>query len=193
MESSYFSNPVIFLLQVLFGAYILVLMLRFVLQLVRADFYNPISQFIVKITTPVLRPLRRIIPGLAGVDLASIVLIWLLQALELGLIVTISGIPLSPVMALAWAVPEMIGLLINIFLYAILIQVILSWVNPGGYNPATTIISNLTDPLLRPARRIIKPVGGLDLSPMAVIIGLYLLKMLLLPPLQMVTGSPFIK
>jgi YggT family protein len=93
--------------------------------------------------------------------------------------------------ALAWAIPELIGLVINIFLFAILIQVILSWINPGGYNPLTGIIHGLTEPLLRPARRLIPPIGGLDLSPMVVMIGLVLLKMLLLPPLQLLMASPF--
>ena len=87
--------------------------------------------------------------------------------------------------------PELVALLINLFLFAILIQVILSWVSPGGYNPVTGLIHSLTDPLLRPARRLIPPISGLDLSPMLVMVLLILLKMLLLPPLQILTGSPF--
>lgn len=191
MGSSYLTNPVVFLVQVLFGAYILVVMLRFLLQLLKADFYNPISQFIVKLTTPVLRHLRRVIPGLGGLDLASVVLMWVLKTIELALIITLSGLPLSPVMAFAWAVPELIKLCINVFLFSILIQVIFSWVNPGAYNPVTAVINSLTDPIMRPIRRIIPPIGGLDLSPMAAMIGLYLLQMLLLPPILALTGSPF--
>ncbi|MCP3671560.1 MAG: YggT family protein [Gammaproteobacteria bacterium] len=191
MGSSYLTNPAVFLIQVVFGAYIMVVMLRFLLQLFKADFYNPISQFIVKLTAPVLKYLRRIIPGLGGLDLASVVLMWLLKSIELALIVTLAGLPLSPVMALAWAVPELIKLAINVFLFSILIQVIFSWVNPGAYNPVTALISYLTEPIMRPVRKIIPPVGGLDLSPMAAMIGLYLLQMLLLPPIQALTGSPF--
>jgi YggT family protein len=189
--SSYFTNPITFLVQVLFGAYILVVMLRFLLQLFRADFYNPISQFIVKLTAPILKYLRRIIPGLGGLDLASVVLMWVLKAMELALVVTLAGLPMSPLMAFAWALPELLKLAINVFLFSILIQVIFSWVNPGAYNPVTTLISYLTDPIMRPLRRIIPPIGGLDLSPMAAMIGLYLLQMLLLPPLLAITGSPF--
>ncbi len=189
MGSSYFTNPLVFLIQVLFGAYIAVVMLRFLLQWVRADFYNPLSQFIVKATTPLLRPLRRIIPGFGGVDFASIILMWLLQSLELSLILLVSGAGLHAAVLL-WAIPELIALLINVFLVAIFIQVILSWVNPGAYNPASALLHSLTEPLLGPARRLIPPIGGLDLSPMLVIIGLYLLEMLLLPPLQVLTGSP---
>ena len=190
MGSSYFTNPVVFLIQVLFGAYILVVMLRFLLQLVKADFYNPISQFIVKATSPVLIYLRRIIPGLGGIDLSSVVFMWVLKTIELTLIVALAGLPLN-LMVFAWAIPELVRLAFNVFIFSILIQVILSWVNPGAYNPATALINSLTEPVLRPARKIIPPMGGLDLSPMATMIGLYLLQMLLLPPLLHLTGSPF--
>ncbi len=191
MGSSYFTNPIIFLVQILFGAYILVIMLRFLLQLFKADFYNPISQFIVKLTGPVLKPLRRIIPGFGGLDLASILLMWVLKTIELALVVTLAGLSVNPVMAFAWALPELIELCINVFLFSILIQVIFSWINPGAYNPLTALISYLTDPVMRPVRRVIPPIGGLDLSPMVAMIGLYLLQMLLLPPIQVLTGSPF--
>lgn len=190
MGSSYFTNPVVFLIQVLFGAYILVVMLRFLLQLMKADFYNPISQFIVKVTSPVLIYLRRIIPGLGGIDMASLFFMWILKVIELALIISLAGLPIS-LMLFAWAIPELIRLAFNVFIFSILIQVILSWVNPGTYNPATALINSLTEPVLRPARRIIPPIGGLDLSPMASMIGLYLLQMLLLPPILHLTDSPF--
>lgn len=156
MGSSYFTNPVVFLIQVLFGAYILVVMLRFLLQLVKADFYNPVSQFIVKVTSPVLIYLRRIIPGLGGIDLASIFLMWILKTIELALIIALAGLPISP-MVFAWAIPELIKLAFNVFIFSILIQVILSWVNPGAYNPVTALIDSLTEPVLRPARNILPP------------------------------------
>jgi YggT family protein len=191
MGGSYLTNPLVFLIQVVFGAYILVVMLRFLLQWARADFYNPLSQFVVKATTPVLRPLRRIIPGVGGLDIASLFLMWILKSIELGLITAIAGINLNPLGALVWSLPELLALLINVYLVAILIQVVLSWVSPGGYNPAAALIHTLTAPLMRPAQRLIPPISGLDLSPMLVMVGLALLKMLLLPPLQMLTGSPF--
>lgn len=191
MSSSYLTNPIIFLIQTLFGLYILAVLLRFLLQWVRADFYNPISQFLVKATNPPLKLTRRIIPGLGGIDLASLVLAWLLKSIEIQLIILVSGSSVNLIAPLIWALPELIELVINIFLFAILIQVILSWVNPGGYNPASALLYSLTAPVLRPAQRILPPMGGLDLSPMLVMIGLILLKMLLLPPLLTVTGSPF--
>ncbi|WP_211245090.1 YggT family protein [Sedimenticola selenatireducens] len=189
MGSNYLTDPLAFLIQVIFDLMILVVMLRFILQLVRANFYNPISQFTVKMTTPLLRPLRRVIPGMGGIDIASIVLMILLKTLELILIMLVSGTGVQPLAAMAIAIPELISLAINFFLIAILIQVILSWVNPGSYSPATDLIQSITAPLLRPAQRLIPPIGGIDLSPMAVLVALQLLKMLLIPPLQMLTAG----
>ena len=184
MESSYFTNPLVFLVQIIFGLYALVVMLRFLLQIVRADFYNPISQFIVKVTSPVLNPLRKIIPSIAGKDTASVVLAWLVLTIELILTFLIVGQGMQPLLALLMAIPKLLELIINIFLFSILIQVILSWVSPGNYNPAIGVIHSLTEPLLGPARRVIPPIGGIDLSPMVVMVGLYLLQMLLIPPVQ---------
>ncbi|MGD8911992.1 MAG: YggT family protein [Candidatus Thiodiazotropha sp.] len=192
MGSSYLANPLVFLVQTLFGLYILAVMLRFLLQLVRADFYNPISQFLVKATNPPLKPLRRIIPGIGGIDLSSLMLAWLLKAIELFLVLSITGNSINLIAPFIWAIPELVELLINIYLFGILIQVILSWVNPGSYNPATALLYSLTGPLMRPAQKILPPMGGIDLSPMLVMIGLILLKMLLLPPLLHLTSSPFL-
>ncbi len=191
MDSNYLTNPLVFLIQTLFGLYILVVMLRFLLQVVRADFYNPISQFLVKATTPLLRPLRRVIPGMGGIDFASIVLMWGLKTLELALLLMVAGAGAAFFGPLLWAIPQLVNLLINVFLFAILIQVILSWINPGAYHPAANLLYSLTNPVLAPARRLMPPMSGLDLSPMLVMIGLVLLKMLLVPPLEAITGSPF--
>lgn len=192
MGSNYLTDPLIFLVQTLFGLYIVAVMLRFLLQLVRADFYNPISQFLVKATNPPLKLFRRIIPGFGGIDLSSLILAWLLKAIELFLVLSIAGSSINLIAPFIWAIPELLELLINIYLFGILIQVILSWVNPGSYNPAVALLYSLTAPLMRPAQKILPPMGGIDLSPMLVMIGLILLKMLLLPPLAHLTGSPFL-
>jgi YggT family protein len=189
--SSYLANPIVFLIQTLFGLYIALVLLRFVLQWTRADFYNPISQFVVKLTSPVLRPLRQVIPGYGGMDIASLVLAWLLQAVELGLLALILGVDRNILGALAWALPALVSLAFNMILFAILIRVILSWVNPDPYNPAVGLLNRLTEPFMRPARRLISPIGGLDLSPMVVMIVLVVLEMLIVPPLKLVTASPF--
>ena len=103
MSDSYLTNPVVFLVQTLFGLYTAVVVIRFLLQLTKADFYNPISQFVVKVTTPALRPLRRIIPGYRGVDLSSLALAWLLKSAELALLTVILGLGRNPLGALAWS------------------------------------------------------------------------------------------
>jgi len=191
MDGNYLANPAIFLIQTLFGLYILAVVLRLILQLMKADFYNPVSQFLVRATHPPLKLLRRFIPGFGGIDISSIVLAWALKAAELSLVILLSGASVNALGPFLWAIPELVELLINIFLFAILIQVILSWINPGAYNPVSALLHSLTDPVMRPARRILPPISGLDLSPMLVMIGLVLLKMLLLPPLRVITGSPF--
>jgi len=191
MTSSYLTDPIVFLIRVLFGFYALIAMLRFLLQLVRARYDNPISQFVVKATTPVLRPMRRLIPGYARMDLSALVLVWLVISLELALLTLIAIPGANPTYALAWAVPELVHLGIYVFLFAIIIRALLSWVNPDPYHPVVGLLDGLTLPLLRPARRALPPVGGLDLSPLLPMLGLVLLDMLLLPPLRWITGSPF--
>ncbi|MGD8309122.1 MAG: YggT family protein [Chromatiales bacterium] len=191
MGDGYLSTPAVFLVQVIFGLYVALVMIRFLLQLVRADFYNPVSQFVVKVTSPALNPLRRVIPGYAGVDFASLLLAWVLKAIELSLVLAISGFSFSVLGPLVWAIPELVTLVVNIVLIAIVIQAILSWVSPGGYNPAAVVLHSLSEPVLRPVRRLIPPISGIDVSPMIAILGLILLKMLLLPPLKHLTSSPF--
>lgn len=180
----YFGNAAVFLIQTAFGFYILAIMLRFLLQWLRADFYNPVSQFLVKITTPALRPLRRLIPGFGGIDFASLVLILALQIIELVLVTKLLGQPLSVAGLLVLTVAELLSLLIKVFLFSILIQVILSWVRPGDHNPISLLLYQLNEPLLAPARRIIPVISGLDLSPILVLVLLQLSLILLVAPLQ---------
>ena len=184
MANPYVSNAATFLIHTLFSIYLLLVMLRFILQLLRADFYNPVSQFIAKATTPALRPLRRLIPGLFGIDTASVVLMFVLKAIELFLIIRISGGAATGIGLFVLTAAELLALVVNVFLFAIFIQVILSWINPGAYNPMTSLLNSITEPLLAPARRLIPATGGLDLSPMAVIIVLYLVSMLVVAPIR---------
>lgn len=183
MGSSYLTNPAEFLINTLFGLYILAIMLRFLLAWVRADFYNPVSQFLVKITNPALMPLRRIIPSAGKIDSSSIVLMLLLQMISLSLILLLRGSAISIGSLLIWSLGELLGLFLNVFLFAILIQVILSWISPGNYNPVVSLLYSLTEPVLRPVRKLVPPVSGMDLSPLVALIGIQLTKMLLLPPL----------
>jgi YggT family protein len=191
MSSSYLTDPLVFLVQTLLGLYTAVVLLRFYLQWVRADFYNPISQFVVKVTTPALRPLRQVIPGYAGMDLAALALAWLLKSLELAAVALLLGLDRNLLGALGWALPALVNLSLNIMIFAVLVRVILSWINPDPYHPAASLLYSLTEPLMRPAERLLPPIGGLDLSPVLVMVALVLFKMLLIPPLIYITGSPF--
>ena len=184
MGNPYVGNAATFLITTAFGLYILIVMLRFVLQIVRADFYNPVSQFIVRATNPVLRPLRRFIPGAGGIDLAAVLLMVTLKYVELSLTAWVVGHSPQFVGLLMLSVAHLLSLLVNVFFFAIIIQVILSWVNPGNYNPVIALVSSLTEPLLGPARRVIPPMGGLDLSPIVVLIALKLLDFLFIAPIM---------
>ena len=179
--NSYFANPLEFIITTLFSLYILAVMLRFLLGVVRADFYNPISQFLVRITNPLLIPLRKILPGFGKIDVAAIVLMLVLSVAMLLVIVLLRGTGVSVLPLLMMAVGELVMLAINVFLVAIIVQVIISWINPGSYNPVNALLHSLTTPILRPIQRIIPPLSGIDLSPLFALIGLQVLKMLIQP------------
>ena len=186
----YLSNAGVFLIKTLFGIYEVIILLRFLMQMVRADFYNPISQFVVKATSLPLKPLRRAIPGVAGMDIASLVLLLIVLIVELLLLSLITTLPMPSVIGLvALALVELLKLTINVFMFSVIILAILSWVSPGGYNPVANLLYQITAPLMRPARRILPPMGGLDLSPMFVIVILYLLILLIVDPLQHWAGG----
>ena len=191
MTGNYLTNPLIFLIQTLGGLYAFVAMLRFLLQLTKADFYNPISQFVVKVTSPVLMPLRRFIPGFRGMDISSLVLAWLVKTAVLFLVGILAGLGLASIGAVIWSIPALVELTLDVFIYAIIIRVVLSWVNPGTANPMAILIDRLTDPIMAPVQQRLPAIGGLDLSPIAFTIGLVLLQMLLIPALKLLTGSPF--
>lgn len=169
----------VFLIQTLFGFYILAVMLRFLLQCVRADFYNPLVQFLVRITNPPLLPLRRIIPGYRGLDLASIILAFVLQGVEVLLVTLLLGRPAGVGGLLLLTVAELLKLLINIYLWGVVIQAVLSWFNPDPHHPAARVLAQLTAPVLRPARRVLPPISGVDLSPMLVVVALIFISLLL--------------
>lgn len=185
------NQILIYLLQTLGGLYLMVVLLRLLLQIARADFYNPISQFVVKATNPLLLPLRKVIPGLLGVDLASIVLA-LLVAMVLGqLVLLIAGLGLiNPLHLLAWSAVAVLAGTANLLFWALIIMVIASWVAPGSYNPALLLIRQLLAPVMAPFQRLLPPLGGLDLSPIFVLIALNIVSSFLIPSLARSLGMP---
>ena len=160
-----------YLVYVVFGLYLLAMLLRFVLQLVRADFYNPISQTLVKLTNPLVIPVRKVLPGYGGVDLASLLLAIILQMLMVLLLVYLKSDALLPVLPLFLA--SLLGVaayLVKIYFFALLAMIILSWVAPGSNNPAIYLLYQITEPVMAPVRKVLPPMGGLDLSPILVFI-----------------------
>jgi len=184
MGPGYLASPLAFLVDTLFSLYIMAVMLRFLLQWARADFFNPLSQFLVRITQPVIHPFRRLIPGWGGIDLSALVVMILLQMGALALLMLIAGVTPRIEYLLLRTPAELISLLLNVYLIAIVVRAILSWVSPNDYNPATTVILSLTEPILRPLRAVLPDLGGVDLSPLAAIIAIQIVKMLVMPPLD---------
>ena len=185
MGGGYFSDAVTFLIQTIFGLYLVTVMLRFFLQQARVEFYyNPLARALVTLTNPALRPLRRLIPGFKGIDWAAIVLMLLVQLTETLVIVLIHGHLPRPPGLLIVALAELISTGIYVYLFAILIQVIASWLAPQQYNPVLELVERLTEPLMRPVRPLIPPIGGLDFSALAVMVLLQLTVMLIVNPLR---------
>lgn len=173
----------VFMIQLLFDLYIVMLLLRLLLQLLHANYYNPISQFIINITNFLVKPMRRIIPGFKGIDFAIVTLVLILQLLELLLLIWLRFEHLPNLGGLLlWAVGGIINQVINIFFYALVIRVIMSWLSVTLENPAYEIVYVLTEPILKPIRRFIPLIGGFDLSPVIVALVLKALDIMVLVP-----------
>jgi YggT family protein len=184
MDSNYMTDPVIFIIDSLFSLYILAVLLRFLLQWCGAEFYNPISQFLVKATHPPLRFLRRFVPSIGKIDTSSLVLVLVLQMLADFTILMLKGVSISLAALTILSITQLVSLLINIFIFSVFASALLSWINPGTFNAAASILYSLTEPLLNLCRKFIPDLGGIDLSPLAALLLLQLAKMILLPPLH---------
>lgn len=160
-----------YLAQTVLTLALIAVLLRFLLQVVRADFYNPISQFLVRLTNPLVLPLRRIVPGLGGLDLSCLLLALLLQLAAIVLLLVLNGASLpNPALLLAWSALGLVGLVVNIYFFALLAMIIASWVAPTSRHPALLLLFQLTEPVMAPFRRMLPNMGGLDFSPILVFI-----------------------
>ena len=182
------TDPMVFLIDTVFSLYILAVMLRFLLQWTQADFYNPISQFLVKITHPPLRVMRRFIPSVGRIDTSSLTLALLLQILANFAILALKGVSISIVALTVLSFTDLLKMLLDIFVYAIFAGAILSWFAAGSYSGASSLLYSLTDPLLNVCRRVMPDFGGIDLSPLLALVLLQLAKMMILPPLHELAG-----
>jgi YggT family protein len=186
-----FSQVGILLVNTIGSLALLMFILRFLLQLVRADFYNPISQFIVRFSNPLLIPLRRVIPGFGGMDIASLVLAYSTQLVLMALILIIAGQQGLPWMNLfVWAGVGVLSLLVNIYFWGMIIMVIASWIAPNSYNPALILVNQILEPLVRPVRQRMPDLGGIDLSPLVVFLIIQVFQILILNPLVAISGMP---
>ncbi|MDD2739358.1 MAG: YggT family protein [Methylomonas lenta] len=188
MGSNYVTDPLVFLIDTLCSLYILAVMLRFLLQWTQADFYNPISQFLVKITHPPLRIIRRFVPSVGRIDSSTLLLALVLQILANFAILAVKGMSISILALVILSFTDLLKMVLDIFVYAIFAGAILSWFAPGSYGGASSLLYNLTDPLLNVCRRVMPNLGGIDLSPLAALVLLQLAKMMILPPLHELAG-----
>ncbi len=185
------AQMAIYLIKTLGSLYLLLVILRFLLQLVRADFYNPISQGISKATNPLLLPLRRVIPGLYGVDLASLVLALLVQWVTFQLILLVAGYGFfNPLLLLGWGVVGILAMLTAIYFWGMLIYIIASWVAPFSHNPALVLLRQIIEPVMAPIRRVIPPLGPIDISPIFLILALNLINRFLIPAVGELVNAP---
>ena len=168
-----------FIVDSLLQLFILAFVLRFLLQIVRANFYNPISQAILRITDPLVVPARRVIPGWKGIDVATLVVILALEIAATQVLFGLYGIGFVGFGTLvAAAAVKLVRMVIQVYFFALLIYALLSWFGPHGHHPAVGLLSSLCEPVLRPIRRLVPPIGGLDLSVLFALLGLQALLLL---------------
>ena len=184
------NDAAIFIIQTLGSLYLLIVLMRFILQLVRANFYNPLCQFVVKATQPLLKPLRRVVPSMFGLDMSSLVLALLLQILLFAVILLLNGYQANTVLLLPWGLIGIFSLFLKIIFWSMIISVILSWVAPGSRSPGAELVAQITEPVLAPFRRLIPNLGGLDISPIFAFIAIQLLQSWVIPRLAFYAFMP---
>ncbi len=176
--------------------FLVIVVLRFLLQLVRADFYNPVSQGIVKITMPLLKPLRKLIPGFLGIDMASVVLILVVQLLAsviLCLVVGLSGLIANPFLLVAWGFVGALTIISSIFFWCMIISIIGSFIAPFSHHPVLVLANQIINPLAAPIRKVLPPLGGvIDISPIIILLGLKIVDMLLINFAMFVGVNPLV-
>ncbi|MFT4928825.1 MAG: YggT family protein [Phenylobacterium sp.] len=177
-------NAMNFLIGTLFDLYLMVVLLRLWLQWARADFYNPFSQFVTKATNPLLKPLRKVIPGWGGFDFASLVLALLVAGAKVVVLVLLSGGGFPLVAILIQSVVTVLKEAFTLVFWVLILRAILSWISQGN-NPVEAVMHQLTEPLLAPVRRILPSMGGFDLSILVVLLGMQFLQILMADMLQM--------
>jgi len=160
-----------YLADTIVSIYLVLVVLRGLLQAAQADFYNPISQFIVRATNPPLIVLRKVIPAGRRLDFSAVVLALLVQIIGLIAVIMLSGfLPPNPLTVSLWAVLGVVGLVVNVYLFAMIAMIVVSWVAPGSRHPAVALVYQITEPVMGPVRALLPSMGGLDFSPIVIFI-----------------------
>jgi YggT family protein len=172
-------QALVFIVQTLFQLLATVFLLRFLLPLCRADARNPLSQAVIRLTNPLVLPLRRAVPAIGKIDTASLIALLLVQVAATAIIFLLNGLGFSsPVSIILIACRELALTVLQFYFFAILIYALLSWIAPSAYSPAASLLASLCEPVLRPVRRLIPPIAGLDLSALILLIAIQALQIL---------------
>ena len=177
------GNALFFLVNTLFSLYMGALLLRVLLQWVKADFYNPLSQLVWKLTNPPVQPLRAFVPRYKNIDTATLLVLLVVAIAYIALVSWLFSPGISPLIVVWFALLKCVALAISLYTLSLFAQAILSWMGPGGNNPAASILWSLNEPLLKPIRRFIPSVAGMDFSPLVVMLALQVLSRLVPLPL----------
>ena len=185
------TNAGVFLVQTVFGLYLMMVIIRFMLQLAKADFYNPLAQAVVKMTQPFVTILQKVMPRTGRFSLATLVLAFLVQLLLIVVVLLIAGFDLPNPMSLAvWSLIGLASQVLDLLFFAILASIVLSWLAPQTNHPGAYLLHQLTEPVMSPVRRMLPNLGGLDFSPILVFIMINLVDMLVIQNAASTFGMP---
>ena len=173
------TGAIIYLISTLIGLMVVAILMRLLLQWVRADFYNPLCQLLVKVTNPLIVPARRIIPSIGKLDTASVVVILVLELIEIFSIDQLRGVDSSPELLILFVFKKLIFTLLMTYFVLIIARVIVSWIAQQSRHPIIPLIYQLTDPVLKPISKLVPPISGFDLAPLVALIALRFLLLLL--------------
>ncbi len=186
-----FSETGIFLIQTAAGIYLYLLLLRFLMQVARADYYNPICQTIVKLTTPAVKPFKMFLPRIGRVDLAILAAALGVQIIAIMLMIWLADIYVFQPIYIAWAALSLAAKIIDIYFFALIVTVIASWIAPQSNHPVLALVHQIIEPICAPARRLLPPMGGLDFSIILVFVTLIVINnYLVIQPIAKMLNAP---
>lgn len=173
------NNAFLFLIDTLMRLYMTAVLLRIVLQLVRADFHNPLSQFVWRATNPVVHPLTRFVKRIGPFDTAAAIILLLLALINVTILFAFNGVPPNPIQVVFYSFHTLVLLILNFFVFTLIVGALISWFNPGVHNPISSMLWAINEPILRPIRQILPPMSGLDLSPLIALLAIQFIKILI--------------